>query len=308
MPRSLSTFVNAAAVAFGVLVAGRAGAQSCCAGASAVTPGRLGLHETFLIGLQLRGATVFGSWDKAGRYAAAEPGAHEHDFEQDLFASVRFLRRGQIALLVPLVETMRLVPRAPSSELGGGFGDANVSLRYDAIEARQFRYAPGVAVLAGATLPTGVAPEAAEKPLATDATGIGAVQLHAAVALEKGFGPVLVSLTGLVAKRLPRSVGDVRETLGTQWTVLASCALSLPKDAAVALSGSYSAAGNTVDDGVDQPDTGRRLAQIALSGVLPLSDRVRLQASAFANPPAPQAGQNQLASAGATLASLFTWL
>ncbi len=281
-------------------------AQSCCAGGSAVTPGRLGLQEHALVGVQLRAAAVLGSYGPRSAYAASPSGASEQNLEQDLFAAVRFLRRGQFALLVPLLESRRVTPTL--GELGGGLGDANVAARYDALYSHQYRYVPGIALLAGATLPTGVAPEAAKKPLVTDATGIGVVQLHAGLALEKRFTWVVVNLTGLVAKRLTRSVGGVSETLGTRWTALAACTYIFSSDAAIALAGSYFADGNATSDGVEEPSTGRRLLTFTVSGAAPLSERVRIHASLFLTPPASSLGQNQLATAGGSLATLFTWL
>src|SRR5581483_5916429 len=126
----------------------------------------------------------------------------------------------------------------------------------------RWRYVPGIALLAGATMPTGRAPESADlarHPLAADATGIGAVQLHLALALEKSFGPVLVSATGLVAQRLPRTANDVEEQLAPQWTALASASYGFESGAALALAASFWAEGDALVDGTRAPDSGRRL-------------------------------------------------
>src|SRR5277367_2054163 len=97
----------------------RARAQACCAGGSVVTPGRLELHEDALVGVQLKAATLLGSYDPSGRYIANPSGDTEGDFEEDLFGAIRVLRRGQVALLVPLVETQRQDPR-DGGHVGGG--------------------------------------------------------------------------------------------------------------------------------------------------------------------------------------------
>src|SRR5450432_2748218 len=69
MRRPSSRFRNVLA-AIAVLAAwgtpSRARAQACCAGGSAVTPGRLQLHEDALVGLQVKAATVFGSYEQGG--------------------------------------------------------------------------------------------------------------------------------------------------------------------------------------------------------------------------------------------------
>ncbi|HEX3344475.1 MAG TPA: hypothetical protein VHS09_07865 [Polyangiaceae bacterium] len=148
-------------------------AQACCAGGSAVTPGRLELHEDALVGAELRAAALLGSYDTGGRYRANPAGDTEGDFEEDLLGAVRVLRRGQVALLVPLVETQRQDPR-DGGHFGGGIGDVNLGARYDFVLAGESRVVPGVALLGGVTFPTGKPPELASPPLAVDATGIGA--------------------------------------------------------------------------------------------------------------------------------------
>jgi hypothetical protein len=144
-----------------------------------------------------------------------------------------------VALLVPLVETLRANP-LDGSHFGGGIGDVNLGARYDFLLAGQSQYAPGIAALAGVTFPTGTAVESATAPLAVDATGIGAFQGNLALALEQTFGRWLVNATGMVAARTPR----FGETLGTQVTLLGAGAYSFPNDAAVALALSYAFEGN----------------------------------------------------------------
>src|ERR1700722_7748255 len=55
----------------------QAHAQACCAGGSAITPGRLQLHEDALVGAELKAASVVGSYDASGRYMAAPAGTLE---------------------------------------------------------------------------------------------------------------------------------------------------------------------------------------------------------------------------------------
>jgi hypothetical protein len=281
----------------------RAFAQACCAGGAVVTPGRLQLHEDALVGLQLKGATLFGSYDPSGRYAASPAGDTEYDFEQDLFGAVRFLRRGQAALLVPLVETRRGTPQ-DGAHLGGGLGDINASARYDFVVAGESLYVPGIALLAGVTLPTGTPPESATQPLAVDATGIGAFQANVAAALEQTFGTWLVNATGMIAKRTPHG----GETLGTQVTLLAAGAYTLPNDMAVALSAAYAFEGEAVgSDGASIPGSSRRALTLALTGLVPLTDAWRLLGGFTLNPPIDRVGSNQPASAGLTLTVIRSW-
>jgi hypothetical protein len=192
------------AVALIALAPRAAFAQACCAGTSALTPGRLAAHERWLLGLRLRGGNAFGAWSSDGTYASAPAGSSEWDFEEDLLGAIRLTSRAQLAALVPAVQTYRRTPTL--RELGGGMGDANLSGRYDFTFTGESRSVPGIAALLGVTFPTGTAPESARKPLATDATGTGAFQGNVGLALEQDAGPWLFGTSALFAERAPRQV------------------------------------------------------------------------------------------------------
>jgi hypothetical protein len=276
-------------------------AQACCAGGSAVTPGRLEPHEDALVGAQARTGIVFGSYDQNGHYVASPSGDSEYDLEQDLFGAVRVLRRGQVALLVPLVETLRATPLG-GSHFGGGVGDVNLALRYDFLLAGESRYVPGLALLAGVTFPTGTPIESAGSDVG--ATGVGAFQGNLALALEQTFGPWLVNATGLVAERTPR----FGETLGAQVTLLAAGAYTFKNDAAVAFALAFAFEGDaTASGGRDIPSTSKRLTTATISGLWPVTDRWRVLGSLLLNPPASALGVNQLATGGLTLGVIHSW-
>jgi len=278
-------------------------AQACCAGGSAVTPARLEPHEWALAGAALRAGADFGSYNTDGHYVPYASGDSEVDFEQDLFGAVRVLRRGQVALLVPLVQTYRATT-LDGAHFGGGIGDVNLSARYDLLRAGESEYVPGIALLAGVTFPTGTAPESSPAPLAVDATGIGAFQGNLALALEQTFGAWLVNATGIVAARTARH----GETLGTQVTLLAASAYSFPNDTAVALALSYAFEGDaTVTGGSDIPDTSKRLLTANISVLWPFGNFWRLVGGPFFNPPFHALGANQLATGGFTIAVIRAW-
>lgn len=283
--------------------ASRAHAQACCAGGSAVTPGRLEVHEDALVGTQLKAGTMFGSYDTGGHYLAPGTGDAEYDFEQDLLGAVRVLERGQLAVLVPFVETERQTPQ-DGTHFGGGIGDVNASVRYDFLLAGESRYVPGIALLAGVTLPTGKPVEEASPPLAVDATGIGALQGNVALALEQTFGPWLVNATGMVAERAPR----FGEHLGTQVTFLAAGAYTFPNDMALALSLSYAFEGDAATtDGTNVPMSSKRLTVVSLSGLWPITDSWRLLGGLYVDPPLDGLGSNQPATGGLTLTLIRSW-
>jgi|SRR5580704_5818797 hypothetical protein len=292
----------------------RAVGQACCAGGSAVTPGRLGVLEEALVGAEIRAASVVGSY-QLGSFRPSPSGTPEYDYEEDLFGALRVLGRGQLALLVPFDETYRRTPM-DGAHFGGGVGDINFSGRYDFLLARESRYIPGVALLAGITLPTGKSDSgsalpsfgplfgSATAPLAVDATGIGAFQANAALALEQTFGPWLANATAIVAKRTEAG----GETLGTQFTFLVAGAYTFENDAALALSASYAFEGDGTIGGVDAPGSSKSLTVVTASGLWPLNGVCRLLGGVFVDPPVGALGSNQPTQVGLSFTAIRSWM
>jgi hypothetical protein len=298
----------AAAVLLAVLAASvRARAQACCAGASAITPARLDLHEQLLFGLELRASSMLGSYDAGANFRATPPGATQWDFAEDVFVSLRLLRRGQVGLLLPVLESWRSTPTT-GSEFGGGVGDLNVNARYDFVYANELSYAPGTALLLGVTMPTGRAPEDAKQPLGSDATGLGAWQVSAGLGLERSFGGFLVSAAGIVAKRTPREVFGVESELAAELSGLLGVAYTLDHGASVALVGTYTYEGNATVEGDEVPDTARSRLRLATAGSYALSDEWRVQGVIFVDPPVNAVGRNQVASLGGSFTVIRSFL
>lgn len=308
MPPRSSTFrdvaLAAALVAASTFAATSARAQACCAGTGALTPGRLAGHEAGLVGLQARAGSVYGGFDSAGTFTGSPAGTTEHGFEEALFGATRFARRGQVAVFAPLVQTRRATPTS-GPELGGGLGDVNASARWDFVSAGERRPLPGVGLLAGVTLPTGKPPEASTRTLATNATGVGALQGNAGVAVEQTYGHFLVNVTGVVALRAPRTARGIRTALGPQITVLAGTAYSFDNDAAIGVLASFTVETPASVDGVTVPGSGRRLFRLSGAGTYPLDDRWRLQATPFVD--LPFFGQNQPSQAGLSFGVIRSW-
>lgn len=288
-----------------MLAPSQAKAQACCAAGSALTPGRLAMHEKELVGLALHGSSVFGRFDTSSHYASAPSGTREIDLEQDLFGAVRLFRRGQVALLVPFVETHRRVPG--TSAFGGGIGDINLSVRWDFLFAGQSEVMPGIAVLAGVTVPTGRPPESAKSELAADATGVGAYQGNLGLALEQSFGPWLVNLSAIVSKRTTRTTQGVSSTLGAQWLALGAVAYIFEGGASVAVVGAYTAEGRATIDSVEDPHSGRRFLRTSLTGLVPISDEMRALGTLFVDPPISGLGRNTPTSTGLTFTWVYAW-
>jgi len=241
-----------------------------------------------------------------GHYVSSSPGAREYDFEQDLFGSVRFLDHGQVALLVPFVESWRTTP-STGSEFGGGIGDINLSARWDFLLAGQSKKIPGIGLLAGITLPTGTPPESAKKPLASDATGIGAYQGNLGLAVEQAFGPWLINLSGIMAQRTARDVNGVHGKLAPQFTALGAIGYAFENEATAAFVASYAFEGSATVNGKEAPNSGRRLLRLSAAGSYPFTDNLRLQGSIFVDPPVFRIDQNQITTIGIVLTMIHAW-
>ena len=305
MRPSRSRFSSALACALVLTAPARAHAQSCCAGASALTPARLALHEDALIGLQLKGSDLYGSFDGDRRFLGASAGAKELDFEQDLAGSVRVFKRGQLSAILPMVETYRSVPGL--SEAGGDLGDLQLGARWDFTVSSASAAMPGIGLAASAMLPTGRAPDAASKPLATDATGLGAFQGSIVLSLEQTFGPWVVNVSGAAAWRAPRTVGDVHAQQGVQLAASAAGGYSFVNGSLLALTMSYTTELDATVNGERLPGSGRAAARIGVAGGLPLDALWRVQGSLATDLPIDFFGWNQPASAALTLMILRTW-
>jgi hypothetical protein len=267
-------------------------AQACCAGASALTPGRLVMHEQALVGAQVRASLVLGSFDASGSHSSLPSGASDVELEQDLFGAVRLFKHGQVALLVPFLEASRA--DRSGSEFGGGLGDLNLSARYDFYSAGRSRYVPGVAVLAGVTLPTGTPPESASGLHMTNATGLGVVQGTFGLAVEQIYGRVVLDLTGLVAIRANRTLAGLgNSALAPQWTGILGFAYAFDNGASLGLAAAYSAEGTASLDGMDLAGTGRRRTFLTVSGLWPIDDSWRLLGNLLWDLPIDSLGKNQ---------------
>jgi hypothetical protein len=288
-----------------IAIAAEARAQPCCAGGTALTPGRLNLHENGLVGLGVRVTGITGSFDPSGKFAASPSGAVEVDLEQDLIATLRVLRRGQFTVVAPITQTYRRVPGA--ADFGGGFGDLQMTARFDATEAGVSVYIPGIAVLAGLTLPTGVPPEAASQKLATDATGTGVIQGTAGLAVEQTFGNFIVNLTGSATVRSARVVEGIHTRLGPSFGVSGAVGYSFDAGPVAAITIAYTAQLATRNDGVAVADSGRAGLRAGISGGYAWSDWWRAQGGFFVDPPVPHFGRNQPAGAGFSATLIRSW-
>jgi hypothetical protein len=246
--------------------------------------------------MRLRAADVVGAWSSDGAYTSSPSGSSEWDFEQDLIGAFRLTTRAQIAALIPVVETYRRTPSL--RELGGGLGDVNVSGRYDFALTGESYWLPGIAALLGITFPTGTSTESAHRPLATDATGVGAFQGNVGVALEKDAGRWLFGTSALFAQRAPRRVGGVTISKGAEWTLLASAAHTFEGNQSAGFQLSYTHESESAYGGETLQGSSQRFVTLTAAVTQPFGEEWRLQVSVFANPPLSDFGKGSLVSAG----------
>lgn len=307
MRRRRSKFAEVGLALFALLVSkeGLAHAQACCVAPSTTGVGRLAMYESVLAGVEVRGAAMYGSFAPDGRFSGRSAGTHDVVLEQSIFATSRFLSRGQATIAVPFVETLRGAGGATSA--GGGLGDVRLSARWDLVRAEDVKPAPGFAVLAGGSMPTGVAPERATNVLATDATGLGTTQGWAGVALEEATGPWLFVASGLVSLRADRRIGERTASLPPRFTAALVGAHAWHSGFVLSLGGSYSLEGDASLDDTRVPDTARRALQVMLAVQAPLPNGARLVMGAFANPPLAEITAGETATTGVSLALVVPW-
>jgi hypothetical protein len=233
-------------------------------------------------------------------------GAAEHDFAEDLFGVVRVLDRAQLGALVPLVETWRKAPGR--REAGGGLGDVVASARWDFTLAGMAGGWPGIAVLAGAVIPTGRPVDRAEQPLATDATGEGTWRVDAGAQVEHAWGRTFASGLASVAWHAPRAVAGLDVQRG--WRLDAQVALgrAVAEGASVALVGAFGVETATRVDGAPAEGSAQRRVRLGLAGGVALAPEWRVQASVLAPLPLRGAGANDVATIACAAALSRVWL
>lgn len=279
-------------------------AQACCAAASPIAPGRLALHERALVGAQLLLGGGLGSFDGQGQYHGNPSGYYQIDTQFTAFGTARIVPRLQVSASIPLLVSFR-GSQSGDHESGGGIGDLGTNLRYDVVRNREFRFLPGIGLIAGFTAPTGRAPESSQNDLGSDITGLGAWQLSAGIWLERSFEGWLVTGAGWVSFRPSRSIDSIDIQLAPQGSLLLALGYSLTDALGLSLSGTYFFEGNSTVNGTSSPASGRRQTRLSLGGSFSWNDSFRLLCTAFLDPPIDTLSQNSIPQLG--LSTTFIW-
>lgn len=304
MCRSAAALIVVAALC--LLAPRLARAQACCAAAGLVAPARLRSYEDYAVGIQGRVRSVEGAFNEYDAYTGNGPADSEWDLEQDLFAVARVLGRGQVALVIPYLQTRRAV--SGLREWGQGIGDVTASARYDFLRAGERRIIPGLALLLGVLVPTGTPPESSGGLLGAGATGQGSYQGTIGVGVEQAFEPYFVTINALFTYRSSRSVGTVHESFAPEAAGFIAAGRVLPHGATLGAYVSGMIEGDNHDSGQAIPRSSVSVLTAGLAGSYPLSDQWRLQSTAFQDLPFRGAGQNQTVGIGGSLSLMRLWL
>jgi hypothetical protein len=275
-------------------------AQACCASAGAVQPTRLLLTEDLLVAVQLRVQGVIGQATASGRYILSPAGTHEVDGEEMITIAGRVFQHLQLTAALPIEEASRTTPTL--SETSIGVGDALLGARYAFIEPGGSERWPGIALTATLTFPTGRAPEAADLPLATDATGRGEWRGALGVEVEKLFDPILLYAAVSGAWAAPRAVAGAQAQSGPELSVVLAAGYAWTR-ATAALTASYLLAGDSRLAGTTEANSGRQGLRFAAAFGTTLSEDFRMQAQVYAD----TFIRNDLIAIGATVVLIRRW-
>jgi hypothetical protein len=276
-------------------------AQACCAGASGLTPGWLTHHERALVGAQVRASETHGTYPTSGTFYARNPG-RDARIETSLFGSYRVLPRAQLSLFAPLVSTRRRAGAIVEGRVAPG--DTTLIGRYDLIRAGE-SWIPGIALLAGSQIPTGIPSDRGGGRLSADVTGTGAWELNGGASVEQLSGHLVLHATVLAGYRFPREVFQTPQHLGLRALYLVAGGYVFDDDVAILGTVSHTSEGDATVAGDDAPGTGWRTTQLALLVIVPITDTLRLRTSAFTD--VPPLGVNRPAMGGTSISFAKTW-
>ena len=161
-------------------------------------------------------------------------------------------------------------------------------------------------------VPTGKAAGEGTNAASTDATGTGTYNATLGIDLEKVHGPLYFALNAWLTYVWSRTVllpgsPPLTTTFPLQWTLLAAAGYVFESEAAVGAYVSFLDRGDDTLNGVRQPGTVLRLTTVGVSGLLPIRDVWRIQASVFSDVLASSFGSNELAGTGASVSVLRVW-
>lgn len=282
-------------------------AQSCCVGASGLTPTRLELHEWLLVGTRTSLAYAYGSYDTDGILQKQSGDAVQVELRQELFASMRVFERAELSGIVPWLWVFRRA-REVVGEQSLGIGDSEVRGRLEVLRLHERRAWPAASVHAAAILPTGRPVEESQMPLGSDATGAGVMRVQGGLSLEYPWGDWVILAS--VAAQLPttRSSRGVQTDLGPRAIIQAGLARQWSYRMNSAILASHERESAATVDGRVVANTQVRRTQLAMVSTWFLDDAWRLRGQLHIDVPLSHWGKNQSAEAGAAMSMVRSWL
>ncbi|HXI55168.1 MAG TPA: hypothetical protein VNO55_03865 [Polyangia bacterium] len=280
--------------------------QACCAATALVSPVRLQRLEQLGVGVRLRGRDILGSFAASGQYQSAQPG--DVDLAQDLFAAARVGINGQVAVLLPIVQTRRSIPGL--SSWGSGVGDLTVSGRYALLLPGEHAFLPGVALQAGVTIPTGRSVDQAHDTLATDATGTGTFEGTLGLDVQQVRGPWFVGFDGWLAQMVPRASGAIQQSFATKLTGVVSGGYVFRNEtsAGLFLAGQRQGPSRQTADGKIIDSSALSMTTAGLGVIVPAGEQWRLQGTLSLDILVSGWGRNQLGGAGINVSLCRLWI
>jgi hypothetical protein len=282
-------------------------AQACCVGTGLVTPARLRTFESHAVGIQMRARSVMGAFRGSGSYATSASGSRELAFEEDLFGALRFGSHFQVGLWAPFVQTSRAADGY--SGWGGGLGDVAANARLDIVNAGTRGHWPGVAIMAGLSVPTGTPLDEADDPLLTGGTGTGSFEGNFGLGIEEIVGNGFLSLSGWVSKRSARTVATgVEQSFAPRLSALLSGGYTFGHDVTVGAFAFMMRQGDGRDTTGAIANSGVALVTTGAALSLPFWETWRLQTTLFTDVPMAGWGRNQTVGFGGTVAIVRFWI
>ncbi|MCC6749193.1 MAG: hypothetical protein IT371_16140 [Deltaproteobacteria bacterium] len=230
---------------------------ACCLSATAFGTGRLLPWERFALGVRTALISTLGQWDADHRWQGR--GAYRaHDWRSELYGMVALPWRLELQARLPWLVTYRST--AELSETGGGLGDAQAGLRWDAIRTGSYPYVPGVALLVGVLVPSGRPWYRSGTTLGADVTGRGAWVLSFATSLEwvrdPLFGRIDLGVTVPLPSERDGPTGPTRTRYGTGLQVAAAGGWEVARNTVLSLIAHTSWESSVLYQGALQPDSG----------------------------------------------------
>ncbi len=278
------------------LVSSSAAAAACCGDASGLGE-KLLPWEVAATTTRLSAEGRFGSFDGAGAFASAAPGAHDAGVTVDQSVAVRVASIVEMGATFGGVLTVRTT--SDEREVGGGASDIKARARITAYQSA-YPWAPNVSFVVGAVIPTGVAASASTSDLLSDVTGQGDGEAVFGATVDGVLGQLVVArIDGSVGFFTPSFVGADRVQRSPRF----SCAAFVgPVFDDGTITAGVTFESEAAPSGAPPDTAGRMRAELALVGLLDVSRRVSLVMSARAPLPIDHFGQNDVAAVTASFA------